>query len=127
MGGMGHSHHFERARGVSVCPLLLRSLPIFLTPAFAATGKQPKSAAFLLVYLTQGLMHQPASALLARKSGIHVAFFLFFLGNTVVHLALRPTRSSTADRLNEGKRKPTEASLFARPRFEFPFKSTQAG
>jgi hypothetical protein len=39
----------------------------------------------------------------------------------------RTTRSSTADRLNEGKRKPTEASLFARPRFEFPFKSTQAG
>jgi hypothetical protein len=29
MSQMGHSHHFERARGVSVCPLLLRSLPFF--------------------------------------------------------------------------------------------------
>ena len=35
----GHSRHFERARGVSVCPLLLRSLPIYLTPAFAAKGQ----------------------------------------------------------------------------------------
>ena len=35
---LGHSRHFERARGVSVCPLLRQSPPILLTPTFAAKG-----------------------------------------------------------------------------------------
>ena len=40
MSVVGQSHHFERARSVSVCPLLLRSLPIYLTAVFVAKGQQ---------------------------------------------------------------------------------------
>jgi hypothetical protein len=39
MSQLGHSHHFERPRSVSVCPLSLLSLPIPLTQAFAAKGQ----------------------------------------------------------------------------------------